>query len=165
MFKAIFNDKLNGIVHVLDDSDDRWQQYPSSDFHYAYRKSTTGTFTSIYGDKLEKITSFDETDTGLFESDLNIEMKVLLDLYKGNEEVSKGHRIVIYDIETSTEGGFPNVMLGDREITAIALYDCATDKYYSLILDKENKVQNKIDGNQTLRAFETEVGLLSNFLT
>jgi DNA polymerase elongation subunit (family B) len=165
MFKAIFNDKLNGIVHVLDDSDDRWQQYPSSDFHYAYRKSTTGTFTSIYGDKLEKITSFDETDTGLFESDLNIEMKVLLDLYKGNEEVSKGHRIVIYDIETSTLGGFPNVMLGDKEITAIALYDYATDKYYSLILDKENKVQNKIEGNQTLRAFETEVGLLSNFLT
>ena len=165
MFKAIFNDRLGEIVHVLDDSDDKWQQYPASDFHYAYRKSPSGTFTSLYGDKLEKITSFDETDTDLFESDLNIEMKVLLDLYKGNEEVPKGHRIVIYDIETSTEGGFPNIMTGDKAITAIALYDYATDKYYSLILDKESKIKDKIDGNHTLRAFKTEERLLSNFLT
>jgi len=164
MYRNIFNDKLSGVIHV-DDDVHGWQQYPASDFHYAYRKSPSGNFTSIYGDKLEKITSFDETDTDLFESDLNIEMKVLLDLYKGNEEVPKGHRIVIYDIETSTEGGFPDVNTGDKPITAIALYNYTSDKYYSLILDKDKKVQNKIEGNQILRAFETEVGLLNNFLT
>ena len=165
MYKAIFNDRLKGVVHVLDDSDDKWQQYSASDFHYAYRKNPQGNFTSLYGDKLERITAFDETDADLFESDLNIEMRVLLDLYKGNEEVPKGHRIVIYDIECSTEGGFPDINTGDKPITAIALYDYTTDKYYSLILDREKKVQNKISGNEILRAFETEVGLLTNFLT
>ena len=164
MYRNIFNDKLNGVIFV-DDDINGWKQYPASDFHYAYRKSSSGTYTSLYGDKLEKITAFDETDTDLFESDLNIEMRVLLDLYKGNEEVPKGHRIVIYDIETSTEGGFPDINTGDKPITAIALYDYSSDKYYSLILDKENKVQNKISGNEILRAFETEEGLLTNFLT
>ena len=164
MYKAIYHHKSKGIIHILDDVDDKWQQYPVSDFTYAYRKAPTGTYTSLFGDKLEKITDYAEDDPTLFESDLNMEMKVLLDLYKGNEEVSKGHRILIYDIETSTKGGFPNIMLGDKPITAIALYDYTTDKYYSLILDPKKKVLNKINGNEILKSFVTEPALLLEFL-
>ena len=162
-YQSICNDKLNGIIHVLDDITG-WTQHSSHDFHYAYRKKAGGAYKSLFGDDLEKITSYEDGDPSLFESDLNVEMKVLLDLYPGNEEISKGNRIVIYDIETSTEGGFPDVTVGDKAITAIALYDYTTDKYYSLILDPEKKIQDKIDGNQILESFRSEELLLTSFL-
>lgn len=164
MYKAIYNNKNNGTVSVLDDSDDKWHQYPITDFRYAYRKSSTGTFTSLFGDKLERITTYDDNDPTLFESDLNPEMKILLDLYPNNEEISKGHRILIYDIETSTEGGFPDIMAGDKAITAIAAYDYSDDKYYSLILDPDKKVKNKTIGNEITKSFDTETALLTYFI-
>jgi len=152
------------MVSVLDDADDRWQQYPITDFRYAYKKSDIGCYVSLFGDKLERITSYDDNDPTLFESDLNPEMKILLDLYPNNDDISKGHRILIYDIETSTEGGFPDVMQGDKAITAIATYDYTGDKYYSLILDPDKKVKNKTVGNEITKSFSTETELLTYFI-
>ena len=163
MYRAIHCNRLNNTVYVFDD-EKGILEFPISRFRYAYRKKIGGNYKSIFGDELEKITAYDDNDPSLFESDLNIETKVLLDLYPSNEDVSNGHRIVLYDIETSSEGGFPDIDTANGRITAIALYDYTTNKYYSLILDPEGKVQDTVNDNEILKSYRSEDLLLTSFL-
>lgn len=131
---------------------------------YAYKRNPKGTFKSLYGDVLEKVHSFDERDPDLFESDVAPEMRVLIDAYESNDEPSKGHRVVVIDIEVSSEGGFPDVSTGDKAITAIALYDQASSKYFSFILDPERKVPESDVNGVATRSFKNEENLLEAFL-
>jgi len=131
---------------------------------YAYKRNPSGKFTSLYGDKLEKVTSFDERDPELFESDIMPEMRILTDRYSDNDDPSKGHKVVILDIEVSTEGGFPDITAGDKTITAIALLDQVADTYYSMILDPDGKVADSTKGNVVTRSFKNEENLLNYFL-
>ena len=94
MYKNIFVDRRRETIHLWDDING-YEQFPLSEIKYAYRKSISGTYISLYGDKLEKITQFDEEDPTLFESDVSLEMKFLLDRYPGNEEVSKNNNVVV----------------------------------------------------------------------
>lgn len=163
MYKSIFVDRRRETIHLWDDING-YEQFPLSEVKYAYRKSISGTYISLYGDKLEKITQFDEEDPTLFESDVSLEMKFLLDRYPGNEEVSKNNNVVVIDIEVDITGGFPNVDEGDKAITAIALYDQTRDKYYSLILDPDKRVSDSEVDNVITRSFRIEENLLNFFL-
>lgn len=161
MYQNIFVDKKEWTVYLWDDVKGMAKfPYP----RYAYRRSPTGTYKSLYGDTLERVTNYGDQDPDMFESDLMPEMRVLIDAYEDNDDPSKGHNVVVIDIETSTEGGFPDITTGDKAITAIALYDQSTDKYYSLILDFEGKIQNCETGNVVTRAFTCEDNLLNFFL-
>ena len=100
--------------------------------NYAYRKSPNGTHRSIYGDKLEKIHNFNPRDPSLFESDVPIETRILIDGYEDSDEPSKGHRVVTIDIEVSTEGGFPVIKEGDKEIINFMLDNAAILREISL---------------------------------
>jgi DNA polymerase elongation subunit (family B) len=101
----------------------------------------------------------------LFESDVPAETRVLIDAYEDSDDSSTGHRVVYYDIEVSTEGGFPTVDEADKEITAIALYDAATEQYTAFILDKEQRLQDYKKDNVEVRGFQDEDSLLMHFLT
>jgi len=161
MYQAIFVDKKDWVVHLWDDILGYTKfSYP----RYAFRRSVNGKYKSLYGDSLDKVTNFDERDPELFESDIMPEMRVLLDAYDESDEPSKGNKIVVIDIEVSSEGGFPDITKGDKAITAIALYDQTGDKYYSLILDPDKKVSDSDVGNVITRSFRSEEGLLETFL-
>ena len=133
--------------------------------NYAYRKSPNGIYRSIYGDKLEKIYNFNPRDPSLFESDVPTETRILIDAYEDSDEPSKGHRVVTIDIEVSSEGGFPVVEEGDKEITAIAIHDDITKKYTAFILDKEMKLQDSINDNVEIKSYDNEESLLMHFFT
>ena len=86
---------------------------------YAYEKDRSGTLRSLYGDKLKKIKYWKKEDASkLFESDINPEMRTLVDLYHGSDEPSINHRVLYFDIETEILERFPdwhnpiNIMLG-----------------------------------------------------
>jgi len=162
MYQNIFIDKKEWTVHLWDD-EHGYTKFPYP--RYAYRRSPNGKFKSLYGDTLDKVYNYDDRDPELFESDLTPEMRVLIDAYDESDDPSKGHKVVVIDIEVSTEGGFPDITEGDKAITAIALYDQAADKYYSLILDPEQKVSNSEVGNVITRSYRFEEGLLEAFLT
>ncbi len=130
---------------------------------YAYRKSPNGIYRSIYGDKLEKIYNFNPRDPSLFESDVPIETRILLDAYEDSDEPSKGHCVVTIDIEVSSEGGFPIIDQGDKEITAIAIHEDVTKKYTVFILDKEMKINDSINDNVEIKSFDNEESLLMHF--
>ena len=162
MYKNIFIDRKQNLVHLWDDEKGHLQ-FPFR--NYAFRKSASGTFSSIYGDKLEKIYNFNPRDPSLFESDVPLETRILIDAYEDSDEQSKGHVIATIDIEVSTEGGFPVIADGDKEITAIALHDSSTQKYTVFILDTERKIQDTINGDVEIRSFDNEESLLMHFYT
>lgn len=161
MYTNIYYNKKDNKIFLWDDEKGMIQfDYP----RYAYKKSSTGTYKSLYGDTLEKVKNYDENDTELFESDIQPEMRVLLDAYKDSDEPSKGHKVIAIDIEVNSEGGFPDVSVGDKEITAIALYDFTTDKYFCYVLDPENKVGKKSHDNVEIIPCATEEELVRQFL-
>jgi DNA polymerase elongation subunit (family B) len=163
MYQNIFVERKTKTVHLWDDQIG-YQTLPLQ--NYAYRKRSGGRYKSIYGDELEKVTWFDPRDPSLFEADVPMETKVLIDIYAESEEASTGHRVGFIDIETDMEGGFPTVDKGDKEITAIALYDSVSKKYIAFLLDKENRS----NGNPTNRSDtdvickDNEYNLLAAFL-
>lgn len=163
MYQNIYVDRKNEIVHIWDDKNG-YSTFPLELAKYAYRKSESGTYRSMYGDKLEKVTRFNPNDPSLFESDVPIETRCLIDIYENEDEPSIGHRIMYYDIETSSEGGFPDIKKADKEITAIALFDDSTEKYTAFILDKDGLIKNRSTTNKEIVSCESEDSLLIKFL-
>ena len=162
MYQNIFIDKKENVVHLWDDE----KGYVTFPFrNYAYRKSPNGIYRSIYGDKLEKIYNFNPRDPSLFESDVPMETRILIDAYEDSDEPSKGHRVVTIDIEVSSEGGFPVIEEGDKEITAIAIHDDATKQYTAFILDKEMKLKDSVSDGVEIKSYDNEESLLMHFFT
>ena len=132
---------------------------------YAYAKSPTGSFTSIYGDKLIRTTKWDpENIEELFEADLNPEMRTLIDMYTSSDEPSTGHRVMFFDIECEMKGGFPDKNNPLQKITSIATYDKVADTMTVLLWDEHDKFQGLQDKSVICKTFPTEYDLLQAFL-
>ena len=89
MYQNIYlkRNKGNVEVHLWDD------QVGYSKFnykHYAYMKSGSGVYRSIYGDKLKKVNFWTAEDLQagkMFESDVPLETRILVDRYGDSDEV------------------------------------------------------------------------------
>lgn len=164
MYQSIHCCKKTGKVWILDDKAGMIES-DLTPYYYAYRKSPRGTYTSIYGDKLEKvdINPWEAPNSVLFESDVPIETRVLIDVYGDSDELSTSNRPMVLDIEVSSEGGFPDIKKADKEITAIAIYDSANDLYFSYILDPKKLIQDVERDNVSIKSFEDEESLLKAF--
>ena len=157
-YQNIFFDRIKQEIHLWD-ADKGYTSFPYKS--YAYRKKVGGNYKSIYGDELEKIrTTYGDFTPEFYESDVNPEMRVLLDLYKNTDEPSTGHKIAVIDIEVDSEGGFPNIETGDKALTAIALYDQVTAKYYCFVLDPDSKITNTSNSDTIIVSCPTENELI-----
>lgn len=162
MYQAIYCDRKSSTVHLWDDTNG----YISFKYKpHAYKKSRNGKYTSIYGDKLERIEKYNPKDTTLFESDVPWDTKVLIDAYSESDEVSINHRLSVLDIEVDSTGGYPNVQDPKQKITAIALYDGKNNIYHCFVLDEDSLVQNETKGDQVITSYRTEEELLVAFLS
>tara|TARA_R110002020_G_scaffold172623_4_gene362950 strand:+ start:533 stop:3007 length:2475 start_codon:yes stop_codon:yes gene_type:complete len=135
---------------------------------YAYIKNKSGTYISLYGDRLKRITKWDKDQPNLFESDINPEIRVLVDNYTDSDEVSTGHRTMIIDIEVEVTEGFPDIKKAENRVTAIGFNDPLTDEYFCYVLDTKNKLKlddTKIstNGNEITKSFTDEYDLLNAF--
>ena len=144
------------IVHIWDDVKgyEKFQFTP-----YAYQKSPTGQHRSLYGDKLKKVqywTGEDLQKGDIFESDVPLETRVLIDKYSDSNEPSKGHREVIFDIEVEVTDGFPEPKTAKNKITAIALYDRTADSYHCFVL-------GDVPNTDVVESFKSEEELLQRF--
>jgi len=164
MYKTVYNDKRNERIYIFDDQLPDPMVIPHAQLNYAYRRSPVGTYTSVFGDKLERTTYANPKDPSLFESDVDLSVRALIEGYYDSDEISTGHNIVVLDIETDVEGGFANMKLADKKITAISLYDKTTQKYTSLILDADGLIEDSDTNELKLRSFKDEQSLLYAFL-
>ena len=164
MYQSIYIDRKRNVACVWDD-EQGLLQIPLDKANYAYRKKPGGKYKSLHGDELERIYKFSPKDPTLFESDVSLDTKILIDLYENDDNPSKGHRILYFDIEVSSIGGFPKVDEADKEITAIALYDAAANQYTAFILDKERRIEDYKLDNVEVKSLQDEDSLLMHFLT
>ena len=162
MYQNIYlkRNKGNVEVHLWDDQ----AGYSKFNYkHYAYMKSGSGVYRSIYGDKLKKVNFWTAEDLQagkMFESDVPLETRILVDRYGESDEISVGHREMIIDIEVEIKGGFPDPKEARNKITAIAIYDKVSDQYTCFIL---GNVKNYQKDNTFVESFKTEEELLQRF--
>jgi len=154
--------KKNVEVHLWDDK----SGYSKFNYkNYAYLKSPSGTYRSIYGDKLKKTSFWTAEDLqkgNVFESDVPIETKVLIDKYGESDDISEGHREVYFDIEVDSKNGFPEWRNAQNEITSIALYDKIIDSYFVFVVSSDKK-HNSTHEKTFVETFESEEEMLQRF--
>jgi DNA polymerase elongation subunit (family B) len=135
-----------------------------NEFHYAYRKDEDGKHKSMFGERLKKVKRFGFDEPGLYESDVSRETRVLTDLYLNDDNPSKGHRIMCYDLEVSSEGGFSLPEIADNEITSVGCYSYVDDHYTMFLLDPKGTTPSATEGNETIISFKDEITMLKAFL-
>ncbi len=148
--------KKDNEVHLWDDKAG-YQRFTFK--NYAYTKDGTGVHTSLYGDKLKKVNYWTHEDLQngkIFESDVPIETRVLVDRYTDDDNVSQGHREMYFDIEVEVTDGFPEPSTAENKITAIALYDKIADKYSCFVL-------GNVPNTDVVESFQSEEELLQRF--
>jgi DNA polymerase elongation subunit (family B) len=167
MYQNIFIERGEGFgndtVHLWDDVQG-YEAFPYNKFDYAYKPDRTGQYISMTGVKLTKVKRYKRDDTSLFESDLPQETRVLTDLYLDEDDSSKGHKVMFFDIEVSMENGIPNIDKPNNEVTSIAYYDAVTEEYSVLVLDKSGDLRNKQENGVNIYFYSSELDLLYGFL-
>ncbi len=164
MYQNIWCEKKGGNqveVHLWDDV----AGYQNFIFkNYAYVKDGGGQYRSIYGDKLKKVTYWTEEDfkTGrVFESDIPLDTRILLDRYLDSDEPSKDHRELFFDIEVEVTDGFPEPTKANNKVTSVAFYTKHDEKYVVYVLGEgQNKVKDDVD----IQFFKSESELLKSIL-
>ena len=130
----------------------------------AYVKDGGGQYQSIYGDKLKKVTYWTEEDfkTGrVFESDIPLDTRILIDRYPDSDDISTDHRILYYDIEVEVTDGFPEPSKAQNKVTSVAMYTKHDGKYRVYVLGEgKDNIKDEVD----IRFYSTESELLKEFL-
>jgi DNA polymerase elongation subunit (family B) len=163
-YQAIGYDKKNGIMHVWDDElgHQKFAFQP-----YGYLPDENGPYKSLDGTRLQKVVGNHRDNPKSYESDLNEEVRTLIDLYYESDEPSKGHRDFFFDIETAKdENGYSTIDDVRTAITSIAYYDKVGKDRRVLILDEQNRIKDReIQGDgYTLEIFRDERDLLTRFI-
>ena len=96
MYKAIGYDKKAGIMHVWDDELGH-RKFPFQP--YGYLPNTSGIYQALDGTRLNQVPGNHRDNHKSYESDLNEEVRTLIDLYYESDEPSKGHKDFFFDIE------------------------------------------------------------------
>ena len=160
MYQAIHYEKRKNKIHLWDDK----KGHLIIPFKkYAYVKNQTGLHFTLDGDKVKKVYEWDNDDPNLFESDVPILTRFLVDQYTDSDELSKGVRTLFFDIEVEVVDGFPDVMKANEKITSIAFYDELLEKYYCYTLDEKRTIQNYEKGDEIVELFTSEYELLTKF--
>ena len=164
MYQSIGYDRKNSTMHVWDDE----LGYQKFTFKpYAYLPAEHGKHVSLDGTRLERVEGNHKDNPKSYESDLNEEVRTLIDLYYDSDLVSKGHRDFFFDIETAKdENGYSTIQDTRTAITSIAYYDKTGNDRRVLILDEQNRIKEReIQGDgYTLEIFRDERDLLTRFI-
>ncbi len=161
MYQAVAYHKNSNTVHIWDDEKGHLKiKYKP----YAYKKSSYGKHVALDGQRVDKIYNFDREERGLYEADINPEMRTLIDMYKESDDASTGHKVLTIDIEVDISDGFPTPETAEHEITSIAIKDHLGDQRFVWILDKAGVVQSTTKNNVQIISCVDEYTLLSKFL-
>ena len=144
-YQSIGYDKKTETMHVWDDELGH-QQFPFKP--YGYLPDDNGTFQSLDGTRLKMVPGNHRDNPKSFESDLNEEVRTLIDLYYESDDPSKGQRDFFFDIETAKdENGYSTIDDVRTAITSIAYFDKVSKDRRVLILDEQGRIpETEIQG-------------------
>jgi len=133
----------------LRDSEKGWFDF---DYYPTYYKiDKNGEYETLDGLRATPVSKCDKTKPlEYYEIDIPMETRVLIDLYKDDDEVPKWQNIVFFDIEIEIGGALTPEYIKEAPmpLTSIALYDQTTKTKYCYIIDKDKQL-NKVEKNGT----------------
>jgi DNA polymerase elongation subunit (family B) len=160
MFQSIFYDYREKKYHLRDDKLG-WQEF---EYHPTfYKPDPKGTYKTLFG---ESVSPTEHYDPSHFETDVDKETRVLIDLYSESDDTPSYHNIGYFDIECEIAGALtPEVVLdAPTKITSIALYDNTLKQYYCYILDEKQLLKSYETDNKIIISCISEKILLQQFL-
>ena len=122
-------------------------------------------YQGLKGEWLKKTLNWDKETPGLHFHDMPAYQKFLIEKYGVNDEVSKGHREVFFDIEIEMGGALTEEYIQEapKPVTSIAWYDKTPDEWVIIILDKKGQIKHT-KGHKEIIPVATEEELLSTFI-
>ncbi len=122
-------------------------------------------YQGLNGEWLKKTYNWDRNNPRLHFHDMPAYQKFLIEKYGTNDDVSKGHREVFFDIEIEMGGALTEeyIKSAPKPVTSIAWYDKTPDEWVILILDKKGQIKHT-KGHKEIVPVRTEEELLAKFL-
>jgi len=122
-------------------------------------------YQGLKGEWLKKTYKWDKDNPRLHFHDMPAYQKFLIEKYGTNDEISKGHREVFFDIEIEMGGALTEEYIesAPKPVTSIAWYDKTPDEWVILILDKKGQI-NHTKGHKEIIPVATEEELLATFI-
>jgi len=160
MYQSIHYDGRADQIHLWDDQ----KGYQVFKFNpYGYLPSKNGDYEALDGTRLDKVPGIYKDNPTSYESDLNAEMRTLIDLYYDSDTPSTGHRDFFFDIEVDISEKLPTVEEADCAITSIAYLDKLTGDREVLVLDINGRLKD-INTEYSVQVFRDEKDMLTHFI-
>lgn len=173
MYNRIYYDRYNEIIHLWDDIKG-YSKFPYEP--YAYISDVKGDKLTMTGIPVKKTTMWNSTAEELgmvFESDVQPEMRTLIDLYGDSDDIAE-NLIMYFDIEVRKNGRYSTVEEASNEINAISFVTNQDNNYKILLLDEKSESKNyrkriKVIGTDVevdceVEVYTSEIQLLKSFL-
>ena len=148
-----------------------WTDYGHEEIEWtnrAYIECDKGSAThrGLDGEYLKSTSKWDRDTPGLHFHDMTAYQKFLIEKYGINDEPSKTHREVFFDIETEMGDALTEeyIKRAPKKVTSVAWYDKQVDEWGILILDTKSQIQRTKNNNQEIIPVKTERELLSKFI-
>lgn len=172
MYQNFYYNRQVDLCHLwTDEIGNEYQVFPYEP--YAYQIDPIGEYKTLTGLKVKKVKNWSqeaEKQGLVFEHDVPIATRVLIDRYFESDEPSKNHRILFFDIEVEKGLKYSTPQEALNRINSIAYF--YNQKYVCLLLDETGKLENTVKsikiGNQEVQVevkiYKTEPQLLTGFL-
>ena len=164
----------NHIIHLWEEDKD-YQAINWVNNAYIECPTEEATHRGLNGEPLKRTSKYFHTTNenhkhkntqGLHFIDMKAYQKFLIERYGTNDNPSKGHKEVFFDIETEMGDALTPeyIKRSPKKVTSIAWYYKQKDEWEILILDPKKQLENKVNGNKTITRLDTETELLTLFL-
>ena len=167
MYKNISTQPIGKNKHAITLwTDDGVEQYEFQNYAYEVCSQNQATHTGLKGEPLRKITFWEKSNPFLHYHDMPVHQKFLIDKYGINDEPSTTHQEIFFDIEIEMGGALTPeyIRKAPKPVTSIAWWHRQQDKWYILILDKQNHLEKTVVDNKTVIPVSNERELLTKWL-
>ena len=167
MYKKAFAQKLGNnkhLIHLWEDSG--YIKVEWTNQAYVECDESESTHTGLNGESLKKISNWKPENPKLHFHDMPAYQKFLIEKYGVNDEPSKTHREMFFDIETEMGDALTEEYIRNapKKVTSIAWYDKQVDQWGILILDTKSQIKRTKAKNREIIPCSTEQELLAKFL-
>lgn len=147
-------------------TDDGVEQHEFQNYAYEKCYPNEATHTGLKGEPLRKITYWEKNNPFLHYHDMPVHQKFLIDKYGTNDEPSTTHQEIFFDIEIEMGGALTPeyIRRAPKPVTSIAWWHRQQDKWYILILDKQNHIEKTVVNNKIIIPVSNERELLTKWL-
>ena len=167
MYKKAFAQKIGGnkhLIHLWEDTG--YSKVEWTNQAYIECEEREATHTGLNGESLKKTSKWSSDNTKLHFHDMPAYQKFLVEKYGTNDDPSKTHREMFFDIEIEMGEALTEeyIKSAPKKVTSIAWYDKQADLWGILILDTKGQIKHTKAKNREIIPVTTEQELLAKFL-